>query len=93
MTEILKQDQYHPLPLEEQVLTIFAGGQGFLDDLPLHQVRQFDKELVVYMKEKYGEALHAVQTERVLSDTVQQKLREGIKKYKELFVERNKAAV
>ncbi|HOJ62188.1 MAG TPA: F0F1 ATP synthase subunit alpha [bacterium] len=92
MTEILKQDQYQPKPLEEQVLIIFAGGQGFLDDLPLHQIHIFEKELVSFMKDKYGEALHVIQTEKVLTEPVQQKLKEGIKKFKSLFVERTKAA-
>ncbi len=92
MTEILKQDQYQPKSLEEQVLIIFAGGQGFLDDLPLHQIHIFEKELVSFMKDKYGEALHVIQTEKVLTEPVQQKLKEGIKKFKSLFVERTKAA-
>ena len=46
LMEILKQDQFSPLPFSKQILIIFAGTSGFLDDLPVKQVREFEKELL-----------------------------------------------
>ncbi len=86
MTEILKQDQYAPETLEKQAVTIFAGGRGFLDDLPIHQVQQFCLELYPYLEDKHPEAIHAIQETKVISEETEKSLQDGITKYKELFL-------
>src|SRR6266404_503720 len=50
LVEILKQGQYHPIPLEKQIMIIFAGTQGYLDDLPVEQCRQFEAELYRFVE-------------------------------------------
>src|SRR5205807_9890497 len=49
LVEILKQGQYQPLPIEKQIVIIFAGTQGYLDDLPVDQCRKFEAELYRFM--------------------------------------------
>src|SRR5437773_8661763 len=52
MVELLKQDQYQPLPVEKQVASIFAGVNGFLDDVPVADIRRFDTEMSKYLESK-----------------------------------------
>ena len=91
MTEILKQDQYMPLSLEQQVVIIFVGTNGHLDDLPLDKVKAFEAQLFPYLDKNYGEVIHAIQETRVISDETRTKLDEGVKKYKALFVSGSKS--
>jgi F-type H+-transporting ATPase subunit alpha len=62
MVELLKQDQYQPMPMEEQVVMIYAGNQGIYDKLPAAEVRPCAAALVEYVKEKHAEVLHAIKT-------------------------------
>ncbi len=85
MTEILKQDQYDPLSLERQVAIIYAGANGFLDDVPTKDIKKFEAGLFPYLEKEYPDAIHAIRDEKVISDASKEKLNEGIKKYKEQF--------
>ena len=49
MVELLKQGQYQPVPVEKQVIAIWAGGNGYLDDIPVEDVRRFEAELLEFM--------------------------------------------
>src|SRR5680860_1334685 len=53
MVELLKQDQYKPLSVADQVLSIFAGVNGFLDNVPVNKIREFEQNLLAFIKEKY----------------------------------------
>ncbi|RJP18204.1 MAG: F0F1 ATP synthase subunit alpha [Candidatus Omnitrophota bacterium] len=91
MTEILKQNQYNPMTLEQQVVIIFAGSHGYLDDLPLHQVREFEEKLYPYLDKNYPDIIHAIEETKQLAADVTQKLKEGVRKFKEQFLaEKNK---
>src|SRR5690606_15866501 len=63
-TEILKQPQYHPLPVELQVLSIFAATNGYLDDLELEEVAAFEQELHTYFKANHPELLARIPKEK-----------------------------
>ncbi|MGC9327682.1 MAG: F0F1 ATP synthase subunit alpha [Candidatus Hinthialibacter sp.] len=89
MTEILKQRQYHPLSLEQQVVIIFAGGRGFLDDIPLHLIGKFEEELLPYLNDEYAHALQSIKEKEVISEDAENALTEGIQKFKEMFMIRN----
>ena len=60
MVELLKQEQYQPLPVEVQVTQIYAGNLGIYDKLPAAQVRKCADELITYLRERYAELLHAL---------------------------------
>jgi len=74
LTELLKQGQYVPLPVEKQVVTIFAGTQGFCDSLPVNSLRTFEAELHKHLDEKHADILQAIVTKKELDKELTQKL-------------------
>src|SRR5207249_2546187 len=69
MVELLKQDQYVPMPVERQVIAIFAGTNGYLDDLPVEAVRRFEREFLAFVDKNYAEVPHNIRTNKVISDS------------------------
>jgi F-type H+-transporting ATPase subunit alpha len=76
LTELLKQPQYSPMPVEEQVVSIFAGTRGYLDGLQVAQVGRFEKALLSEIKGKHAAVLDAIRTEREISKATEGKLTE-----------------
>ncbi|HET8586636.1 MAG TPA: F0F1 ATP synthase subunit alpha, partial [Candidatus Limnocylindria bacterium] len=68
MTEVLKQPQYHPLPVEEQVAILWAGSAGQLDDVPVDQIRDFEAQYLEYLRTSHPEILDRIRDEKALSD-------------------------
>ncbi|MBU1073718.1 F0F1 ATP synthase subunit alpha [bacterium] len=87
MVEILKQGQYRPLPLEKQVAVIFAGTQGFLDDLPVDSLAGWEKDFYVFMEEKHSNVLHDIRTSGKLEDATRENLQAAIEAFKASRVE------
>ncbi len=85
MVELLKQEQYVPMPVERQVVSIFAGVNGYLDDLPVEAVRRFEQEFLAFVDKEYPEVPHDIRTTKDLSDADQARLHEAAKKFKTLF--------
>jgi F-type H+/Na+-transporting ATPase subunit alpha len=86
LMEILKQGQYQPLPLEKQVLIIFAGTQGFLDDLPVEQCRQFELELYQFIEIAHRGIWEEIRQKKALDDTLRNKMKGAIQEFKTRFV-------
>ena len=78
LTEILKQAQYSPLPIEEQVISIFAGVRGFVDKVKVADVTRFDNALRAELRSKHSDVLTTIRTEKALSDGTQDKLKKII---------------
>ncbi len=85
MVELLKQPQYQPLDVEDQVISIFAGSQGYLDDLPLSHVRDFEAALLKHMLQEYPEVRNGIREKKELSAELEAKLRDQIVKLKAEF--------
>ena len=85
MTELLKQGRYNPMPVAEQVIAIFAGNEGFLDDLPLDAVVRFRTELLSSIRASKPEILETINTEKKLSDETKVALKEAIAAFKQSF--------
>ena len=85
MTELLKQGRYLPMPVAEQVIAIFAGNEGFLDDLPLTSVVRFRTELLASLRASKPEILQTINTEKKLSDETKVALKEAIAAFKQSF--------
>jgi F-type H+-transporting ATPase subunit alpha len=85
MTELLKQGRYVPMAVEEQVMAIFAGNEGFLDDLPVESVTRFREELLRFLRSTRPEIGTAILAELKLSDEIAEKLREAIGTFKGQF--------
>ena len=85
LQEILKQPQFQPMPVEEQVMIIFAGTQGYLDDIPVELVRTFEDGFHPYMREKYPDIGEKIRREKQLDADTEADLRRAIEEYKALF--------
>ncbi|HEY1632259.1 MAG TPA: F0F1 ATP synthase subunit alpha [Rhizomicrobium sp.] len=78
LTELLKQPQFSPLPVEEEVVSIYAGVKGYLDKLPLGDVRRFETELLRSMRGKSKDILDAIRTQKALSPELEGKLKDAL---------------
>jgi F-type H+-transporting ATPase subunit alpha len=85
LVEVLKQGQYVPQSLEDQIIIIFAGGQGYLDDIPVPEVGRFEEEFRGFVHEKYPDVPHAIAQSKDLADDVKEKLHAALKAFKEQF--------
>ena len=93
MVATLNQPQYAPWPIEEQVVAIFAGVNGFLDEIPVPQVPRFQDELREHMRTE--KSIYAeIRDKRELSDDLQEKIKGELEKFKNGFnVEREESLV
>ncbi|MCZ6720167.1 MAG: F0F1 ATP synthase subunit alpha, partial [Proteobacteria bacterium] len=74
LTELLKQDQYAPLPIEEQVISIFLGVRGHLDKIKVRDVSRFETAFLEEMRAKHGDLIESIRTEQTLSEETEKKL-------------------
>jgi F-type H+-transporting ATPase subunit alpha len=85
LTELLKQPQYSPLPVEEQVVAIFAGVRGFLDDIEIAVIGDFEQALLALVRDKHGDLLAAIRDEGAISDVIEKKLLSIIEEFAKSF--------
>ena len=85
LTELLKQDQYSPLRISQQIIIFYAAINGFLDNVPVNKVRDFEKELYSILQMEHSDVLTILETEKVLSDDVKAKIETAIKECSSLF--------
>jgi F-type H+-transporting ATPase subunit alpha len=85
LTELLKQPQYAPLAVEEQVAVIYAGTRGYLDGIPTSEVGRFEQGLLAHLKTKHAKWLDAVRTEKALSSKLEDELKEAIATFSKSF--------
>ncbi len=85
LTELLKQPQFSPLKVEEQVVVIYAGVNGYLDALPVSAVRRFEDELLRNMRDKHAEILDAIRNEREISEKTGEKLHKAVNDFAKAF--------
>lgn len=86
MVEILKQKQYEPLPVEKQVLVLFAATNGFFDDVPLPSIGHFERELLVFVDGKHHQLLKDIASQRELSDDLKRRMTSAVEEFKQVFV-------
>ncbi len=85
LTELLKQPQYSPLPVEEQVAVIYAGVNGYLDKLKLDQITEFEQRFLDEIREKGADILKAIREERDLSEETEGKLKSFTEEFVKVF--------
>jgi F-type H+-transporting ATPase subunit alpha len=85
LTELLKQQQYRPLPVEEQVVAIYAGVRGYLDKLPVNKVTEFEERLLSEVRANGEDLLETLRTEREITDATEAKLKEFVDKFAASF--------
>ncbi len=86
MVEILKQDQYVPLPVEDQVMLLFAGSQGHLDDVPVEALKKFEAEFFSFMRDRKSDLRNEIRDKKAIDDTLKEKLNGAVAEFKKGFV-------
>lgn len=86
LTEILKQTQYAPLSMEKQVAIIFATVNGFLDDIEVGKIKDFEEKLQDYLEKKNKDLLEAIAEEKDISEETDKKLRKTVEEFKKKFI-------
>ena len=82
LTELLKQDQYSPMTVAEQVISVFAGVKGYLDDIDLGKIKGFEKDIIEKIKDDKPEIIEAIQSSGKLEEDSENQLKQVIEGYK-----------
>ena len=90
LTEILKQPQYSPLKVEEQVVIIFAGVKGFLDKIEINKITKFEELLLSELRSKEKSLLNSIAKEQAISETLEKKINDFLESITKKFIEDNK---
>jgi F-type H+/Na+-transporting ATPase subunit alpha len=90
LTEILKQPQYKPLPVEKQILILYAGTNAFLDDIPVEYCLQFEAELYRQVENGYPQILETLREKKAIDDALKAEIEAMLKEFKQRFVTEHK---
>lgn len=85
MVEVLKQPPYSPLPVEKQILIIYAGANGFLDDIAVEDVNSFEAQLYTFVETKYPQLFEQIKTKKALDDELKDQINKAIEEFKATF--------
>jgi F-type H+-transporting ATPase subunit alpha len=92
LTELLKQGQYSPLPVEKQVLLIFAGTNGYVDDLPVDVLKKFEEELYRFVDNAHPAILRDIREKKTIDDTLKAQIGDMLKEFKGRFAAEHQPA-
>ncbi len=85
LVELLKQPQYRPLAVEQQVVSLYAGTNGYFDEVPVNQVRRAEEELLRFMATRFGSLLTTIKTKKTLDDELKGQLNAALKEFVQTF--------
>ncbi|NIM90280.1 MAG: F0F1 ATP synthase subunit alpha [Candidatus Aminicenantes bacterium] len=85
LTEILKQDQYEPLPVENQILIIYAGNRGFLDKMDISQIREYEEALYEYFKKEQGSILKKIAKKKKIEPELDEAIASALEEFNKRF--------
>ncbi|WP_035587723.1 F0F1 ATP synthase subunit alpha [Hippea jasoniae] len=85
LTEILKQPPFSPLPVEKQILIIYAGNNGYLDDIAVEHVQKFEQELYKFVEAKYPDILPEIKEKKKIDDDLKSKMDRALEEFKKVF--------
>jgi F-type H+-transporting ATPase subunit alpha len=85
LTEILKQPQYTPMPIEQQVIVIWAATNGFVDDLPVEAIKKFEAGLIDFLENTRGSLLQEILEKKVLDDSLRDQMKAAVGEFKDRF--------
>jgi F-type H+-transporting ATPase subunit alpha len=85
LMEILKQDQYVPLPVEKQILVIYAGNRGFLDEIEVSQVQKYEQKVIEYFKNEHQDLLKKIIDKKVIDDDMDQAISKAFATFNQQF--------
>ena len=85
MVELLKQPQYQPMDVVDQVMTLYAGSEGYLDDVPVKEVRRWESEFLIFMRHQNTAVRDRLSREKKLSDALVADLKKALAEFKQLY--------
>jgi F-type H+-transporting ATPase subunit alpha len=85
LVEILKQPQYVPMPAEKQVMILFAGAFGYLDEVPVESVGEYEKQMLEFVGTKHPEVLKEIKEKGIISDELEGKMKKALDQFKGMF--------
>ncbi len=85
LTELLKQGQYVPIPVEKEVVLLYAGANGYIDTYPESALKKYEQELFKFMDEKYPDALADIKAKREIDSSIEEKLYKALNEFKAIF--------
>ncbi len=85
LVEVLKQGQYQPAKVEEQILMIFAATNGYTDSIPETDVKRYEVEMLQFFKQKYSQILKGIEEKKQISDDVKKEIVNGLTEFKSIF--------
>ncbi|MBY0386011.1 F0F1 ATP synthase subunit alpha, partial [bacterium] len=85
LVELLKQSQYTPYEVTDQVISIYSATNGYLDSYPTKDVRRYEKEMLTFMKQKYTKMYETIVKEQKISDDIKKQLEDALKEFKSIF--------
>lgn len=85
LVELLKQPQYKPMSVEEQVVSMYAATRGFMDDVPVSEIRRFEEEMLAYLRDVKQEVLTYIKEKKVIDDGVESNMKAAIEAFKQGF--------
>ncbi|VAY87730.1 ATP synthase alpha chain [hydrothermal vent metagenome] len=89
MVEVTKQPQYSPLPMEKQVCIIFAGSNGFLNDIATDDIVRFEEELYPFLESKHQSVLESIRNKKAMDETIKENLTSALNDFKNIFVSKS----
>jgi len=90
MVEILKQDQYEPMPVSKQVMIIYVGTKGYLDDIPVYDIRSFEKEFLEFMDKEYPDVGIEIEKSKDLTEEISKKIDAAVENFKKRWQDRSR---
>jgi len=85
LVEILKQPQYQPMGAEKQVMILFAGTFGYLDEFPVETVSEYETQMLEFMESKYSDILNEIKDKKIISDELEEKIKKALDEFKDVF--------
>jgi F-type H+-transporting ATPase subunit alpha len=85
LVEVLKQPQYQPMPAEKQILILYAGTFGYLDEWPVEAVSDYEKQMLEFMESKHVDLLNEIKEKKDISDELEEKIKAALDEFKAVF--------
>ncbi|OPY07337.1 MAG: ATP synthase subunit alpha [Syntrophus sp. PtaB.Bin001] len=86
LVELLKQPQFQPMSLAEEVIALFAGTRGYLDKYDVDKIKEYEPQVIAFMKSKHPEIVQEIEEKKIISPELEQKLREALAEFDSVFV-------
>lgn len=85
LVELLKQPQYVPMPAEKEVMSLYAGTRGHLDNIPVERVAEYEQQMLAFVERKYPDVLAEIKEKKVISDELDQKMKSVLEEFAGVF--------